>query len=270
MKEEDKLIAQKEWEKLSSSIDVNELSEQLALRKPHLKEKEAQVEAAKSRLNKAEADLSRTKLSAPMDAVVISTKLEIGDYLSPQAELAKLAGTKMFRVQASIPVAKLKWLMVPGQESRFETPVDVIQDLGEMSIVRKGYILRLLGDLDPNGRMARVLVGVEDPLGAARESLFPLLIGSYVRVEFQGPLLEGVFALPRRVLHEEDKIWVKDKNNRLDVRTVNVLQRGQETVYVDEGLEEGDEIVISPIAIPIPGMLLEEENHHNIIEEEND
>lgn len=254
------VIAKREWDKLSPTIKTSDISEELALRKPHLKEKEAQLEAAKSSLEKAQIDLNRTEIRTPFDAVVLSTKIEVGDYLSPQVEFAKLAGTEMFRVQVSIPVSKLKWLTFPGDEAKKGLKIHVIQDLGGVSIVREGHVLRLLGNLDPNGRMARVLVGVDDPLGIHQELPFPLLIGSYVRVDFEGPVLEDIVLLPRRALREENKVWVKNSNNQLEVRAVDVIQKDEEFVYIREGLEENDQVVVSPIAIPIPGMLLQTSN----------
>lgn len=251
------VIAKREWDQLSPTIKTTDISEELALRKPHLKEKEAQVGAAQSHLEKAQIDLSRTEIRTPFDAVVLSTKIEVGDYLSPQIEFAKLAGTEMFRVQVSIPVSKLKWLILPDNEAKQGLKVQVIQDLGGVSIVREGHVLRLLGDLDPNGRMARVLVGVDDPLGVHQELPFPLLIGSYVRVDFEGPELEDIVVLPRRALREEDKVWVKNQDNQLEIRTVDVVQKDEEFAYIREGLQENDQIVVSPIAIPIPGMLLQ-------------
>lgn len=251
------IVAKREWEQLSSSIKISDLSEELALRKPHLKEKEAAFAAAKSRLDKGLLDLRRTVLTSPMDAVVTLNHTEVGDYVTSQTEVANIVATKLFRVQASIPVSKLKWLAIPERDGGDERKVRVIQDLGGTQIVREGRILRLLGDLDPSGRMARVLVAVEDPLGLEQKQLFPLLLGSYVRVEFDGPILENVTVLPRKGLREENKVWVKNEEGALEVRTVEILQKREDVVYIKEGLKDGEEVVISPISIPIPGMLLE-------------
>lgn len=250
------LIAKREWEQLSPTIQISEFSEELALRKPHLKEKEAQVEAAKSRLEKAKLDLSRTIIRAPFDAIVISTKVEVGDFLSPQTSFATIAGTDMFRVQVSIPVSKLRWLTIPGKEAGIGSKVKVSQSLGGTRVTREGRVLRLLGDLDPNGRMARILVGVDDPLGIEKDFAFPLLIGSYVEVQFEGPILEKIFILPRRALRDNNHIWVMNEENTLEIREVGVIQKDEESIYIDSGLKDNEDIVISPIGIPIEGMLL--------------
>ena len=259
------VVAKREWEQLQGSLKTAEISEDLALRKPHLREKEAALEAALSRLKKAQIDLSRTTLRSPMNAIVISENVEQGDYVTPQTEIARLAATDEFRVQVSIPVSKLKWINIPQEDNGTRSPVQVIQDLGGMSIVRKGRIMRLLGNLDPSGRMARLLVAIEDPLGLKNEgkSDFPLLIGSYIRVEIEGPLLEDVIVLPREALHEDNKVWVKNRNKQLDIRKVSIVQKHEDVVFIDEGIEEGEEIVISNLPLPVPGMTLRTLKNNN-------
>ena len=251
------LVAEREWKQLSPSIKITDISEILALRKPHIKEKEAALKAAKSRLHTAQLNLSRTVIQAPLNAVVTSKSIEVGDYVTPQEKLAKLVATNRFQIQVSVPVSKLKWLTIPGKEIKKGSKVRVIQNLGVTSIVRKGEILRLLGDLDPGSRMARVIVAVEDPLGLHKKEPFPLFIGSYVRVIFEGLVLNDLFVLPREALQEENKVWVKNSQNQLEIRTVNVLEKKHDSVLINHGLNNGEEIIVSPLSIPIPGMHLE-------------
>lgn len=247
-------VAKREWEQLKSSIAKTELSEELALRKPHLKEKEAALKAAESRLQKAKLDLQRTILKSPMNAIVVDETVELGDYVTPQTEIAKLVSTDAFRVQVSIPVDKLRWI-----RSDQNSLVKVIHDLGGgKTIVRNGKILRLLGDLDPSGRMARLLILVEDPLGLEETTShpLPLLIGTYVRVEIEGPEIASVYVLPREALREENKIWIKTVEGRLEIREVDVVQRHPDTVTIRNGIKKGEEIVISHLPLALPGMEL--------------
>ncbi len=250
------VVARREWEELSTSLSMKNISEELALRKPHLREKEASLAAAQSRLAKARIDLSRTEIVSPMDAVVVTETLEIGDYVTPLTEIATLAATDVFRVQTSVPMNRLSWIKLP-KNGEGGSLVVVSQDLGNQKVKREAKILRLLGNLEESGRMARVLVEVKDPLGLEKQQV-PLLIGAYVRVDFAGPLLKGVYTLPRSALKEEDKVLIMNENNRLEIRKVNVVFRDAEKIIVDEGLMEGDKVILSTIAVPLPGMELSE------------
>ena len=218
--------------------------------------------AAKSQLEKALLDLERTKIVSPFDAIVVEKLSEVGQLITPQTPLAKLVATDTFEVQVSIPYEKLSWLPIRDMKKLQATPVTITQDLGRGNrIERKGHISRLLGDVDPSGRMARVLVAIDDPLGlkdsALRQS--PFLIGTYVRVSIHGPVLENVFVLPRLVLREGQHVWMKSKSGTLDIQKVDVLWKTEENIVVGNGLQQGDELIISALPIAIPGMKVKTE-----------
>lgn len=249
------IVAKREWEEITLSIKLEGLDENLALRKPHLEEKKAAFEAAKSKLDKARLDLLRTNIFSPMNAVVISETVEVGDLINPQTSIAKLVATDEFRVQLSLPISKLKWIKIPKDDSNEGSKVQIVQDLGGAVQVNKGRVLRLLGDLDPSGRMTRLLVAIPDPLNLKNEEKkFPLLIGTYVKAEIKGPVLKNVIVLPRKAIREGNTVWIKNENNDLEIRDVNIVQKSDTDVIIDKGLDDGDLVITSHLPIPIPGM----------------
>lgn len=244
------IVAEREWQLLTPSIDIKtEIGEELALRRPHLREKKAALAAAMSRLSKAELDLERTSITSPFNAIVIDESVERGEYITPQSNVATLVDADRFRIQVSIPLGQLSWVRFPsGREQGSE--VEIIQDFGGgQTFARKGRLLRLLSDIDPASRMARVLVAVDDPLGTTP----PLLIGTYVRVEIKGPTLRDVFVIPREALHEGDKLWIKGANDTLEIRKVNTVLRREKSIVIDEGLADGEHIIMTNIPLAIPG-----------------
>ena len=79
----------------------------------------------------------------------------MGSQAMPQSDLGTLVGTDAYWVKVSIPVDRLQWVSVPG------SPATIISNGGT---ARKGRVIKLLGDLEEKGRMARLLVEVRDPL----------------------------------------------------------------------------------------------------------
>lgn len=251
------VVAKREWEQLNPSFPKSELSEELALRKPHLREKQAALEAAKSRLEKAMLDLKRTSVISPMNAVVLGETTEPGDYINPQTTIANLAATDEFRVQVSVPIGKISWVDFPDEMNGKGSKALIHIELGSGDqISYEGYVQRLLGNLDPSGRMARVVITVEDPLGLEEpeRQRHPLLIGTYVRVEIEGPVLEDVYVLPRKALRENGRVWIVSSKSTLEFREVKVISGNTEEVVVQQGLDPGDEVITSHISLPLPGM----------------
>ena len=250
------VIAKREWELLDPKLKKLDLSEELALRKAHLKERKAAVEGAKSRVSKALLDLERTTLTSPFDALVLSEDAEVGQLITPQTAVADLVATEEFRLQVSIPFYKLAELEV-------EKPKIVVrQELASgVSVEWPGRLIHLLADIDPSSRMARLLIGVKDPLNL-KESYphnWPLLLGSYVRVDFYGERIPGSFRIPREALREGDKVWIMNEEDRLEVRPVGIAFKERESVVIDKGLQEGERLIVSPLPLALPGMLLKEE-----------
>lgn len=254
------VIAQREWELLEPSIETNEMGKQLALRKPHLHEKQAAVAAAKSRLAKAQLDLQRTTLTAPCNALVLEESVEVGQLVMSQTPLARLVCTDAFRVEVSIPMHDLAWVNIPGPTRANGSQVRVVRDLGnDRTAVRQGAVAGLLGDVSQNGRMARLLVLVDDPLSRkqSQDRRLPLLLGEYVRVEIDGPQLSDVFVLPRGALREGSRIWVKNADNQLEIRQAEVALGRPDSLLIQRGLRDGDRVITSPLPVALPGMALQ-------------
>ncbi|CAN2050052.1 Efflux RND transporter periplasmic adaptor subunit [Candidatus Magnetomoraceae bacterium gMMP-13] len=247
-------IASEEWNLLGSEIESTKEERELALRKPQLENARAAVDSAKSSLKKAELDLKRTVIKAPFNALVKDKFVDIGQYVTPGTKLITLIGTDEFRVQVSVPVSSLPWIFVPGMNAKKGSLATILQETKEsdIKVIHQGKIIQLLGDLDPAGRMARLLVSIKDPLRLKSSSL-PLLLGAYVKVEIYGPELFDVFEIPRKALRENDHVWLISYENKLIFKKILVKWRSKNNI-IARGLEPGDKIITSRISAPVNGM----------------
>lgn len=260
-------LAEEEWEQLEGSLPADEANRDLVLRIPQIEQAEAAVAAAEAALAKAELDLERCTLTAPFNAVVLREQVDVGQLVNPQTEVATLVGTDAYWVQVSLPVDHLQWIEIPKRGGR-GSPATVVHRAGSLEIRRPGRLERLLGDVDPAGRMARLLVVIDDPLNLRRrqtESDLPLLIGSYVTVEIHGRTIRDAVVIPRRALRElqadaaggaREGLWIMDGDDRLATREAEVVWRTEDTVIVGNSLADGERLITSPIATPIEGMKL--------------
>ncbi len=248
-------VAKREWEVLQGTISAESLDSELALRKPHLEKARADLDAAEAALKQAELDLSRTVVRAPFNCIVRTKNVDLGSRVSSQDALAELVGTDEYRVRASVPVDRLKWIAIPRAEGVEGSKARILYGNGA-GYERTGNVVKLLGELEEEGRMARILITVDDPLDLEHPESTrpPLLIGEYVRLEIEGPQLDGVVALPRSALRDGKQIWIMSDDGTLDIRKVEIAWREEQIVLVNGGIADGERIVITDLSTPAPGM----------------
>jgi len=250
-------VAEREWELFGEEGESSEQGRALALREPQVRAARVAVDAAESGMRRARLTLSRTTLAAPFDAIVTSESVDPGQLVGPQYQLATLVGSDAFWVRVSVPMEMLRWIDVPGMRGAEEgSPARVRQEAGENVIEREGRVVRLLGDLDPVGRMARILVEIDDPYALEDEDSLPMLLGSFVDVEILGDVVEDVYEVPRTALREGERVWLVDADDQLELRDVEIAWRTEDSVWVRTGLEDGDRLVTSRIPTPVEGMRL--------------
>lgn len=267
-----KAVAEFDWGERRDKL--TEEARAFALREQHMKSAEATLSAARSQHARARRDLGKTSVKIPFDALVLDATVEMGQLVTPQASLATLVAIDRYWIEVAVPVAQLIHFEIPGVNVAADqkgSTAKILLDAGAGVVIeREGYIERLLGQVDARGRMARVLVAVDDPLGVAAaqaklkatpaaapetakpRATLPLLIGSFVRVHIEGSPLEDTTEIPRVALVDDHQVWlvVADK---LAAREVEVVWRMADSVLV-RGLRPGEQVVTTPLATPTEGM----------------
>ncbi|QDV05793.1 Multidrug resistance protein MdtA precursor [Planctomycetes bacterium Poly30] len=239
-------VAKSEWELLEDAIETTDAGKSLALREPYLKRQRAEVESARANVGMAELNLERTSVRAPFDAVILTESLEVGSQVSPGTEVARIVATGSFLVEVNIPAERTGALDFSG------TPATIRLSDADGSQPREGELLRLAGEVDTAGRMARAQIALIDPLSGSD----PMLLGSYVRVDVPLQGTPDALSIPRSALREGDVVWLARDGKELAFQPVTVTHRRNEDVLISSGLKPGQEVITSPIAVPVPGTAL--------------
>ena len=83
-----------------------------------------------------------------------------------------------------------------------------------------------------------------------------------------------MIVLPRVAIREGTRVWVKNAENQLDVRPVEIVLSRKETVLIGRGIRDGEEIITSQVPAAIPGLPLqtvdESPSHANASPESGD
>jgi RND family efflux transporter MFP subunit len=250
-------VALKEYELLGES--VSEVEKTLMLREPQLENNRALLEGTRARLEQAQLDLKRTSVRSPFNAVVMSREVNLGTRVSPSTTLATLVGSDSYWVEAPIPASQLQWISISQEDNDSDSPVRIYDSVAwGPNRSRSGQLVGLTAMVEENGRMAKLLAEIPDPLSLQPTSSEQpkLLLGSYVRVEIEGKLLSKAAAIERDLIHNGDQLWIMDEEDRLDIRTVEIAFRGRGQVLVTGGVNHGERLITTNLPSPVQGMTL--------------
>ncbi len=256
-------VAESDWQGRIDSL--GEDSRDFALRQPHVKSAKANLSSAQAQLKKARRDRGKSAIRSPFDGIVREVAVEVGQLATQSSRLATLVNINRYSVEVSVPVANLAHLDIPGinVSGLRGSPARVALDAGpNLKVERPGYIERLLSDVDSRGRMAKLLIAVEDPLALGADIQnrpLPLLLGSFVEVALDGQPIADAVKIPRTSLVEDRYVWLV-ADGALTRREVDVVWRDRQSV-IAQGLRKGDAVLVTPLAAPTEGLevIVEEE-----------
>ncbi len=258
-------VARREWELFEDEVDTAAANRSLALRAPQLESARAAVSAAEARLSRARLNVERTRVRAPFNGFVRNENAEVGQLVSAQSPSGTIVGTDSYWVRVALPEESIPYLSIPGITSDTGSAAVVRHEVGARDIRRDARVKKLFGDVEPTGRMARVLVEIEDPLGLrdperGEQTFMPLLIDAYVEVFIYGSLMDSIYAVPRTALRNGDQLYLFGPDSALHVVTPEIAWRSKDSLYVSSGVTSEDKILTSALTAPVEGMRLRSES----------
>lgn len=189
-------FAAQEWNETPKS----EAARQLALRIPQVEAAKAALQAAKSRLEKAQLDLARTTIVAPFDGKVLTQMIDIGQVVTPSQAIAEIYSTDAVEVRLPIKIHDLEHLNLA--ENKVGTKVVLESEMGSQTYRWQGEIVRTEGAFDPATRMLYVVAQVYDPFINNTERP-AIRVGQFVRAKVAGNSYDNVFVIPRRAVSQD-------------------------------------------------------------------
>ncbi|SEF83645.1 efflux RND transporter periplasmic adaptor subunit [Vibrio hangzhouensis] len=233
-------------ERQAKKITDTQVSD-LYLRIPQVLSAEASVKSAQAALRRANRDLANCEVVAPYDALVVSRSIGVGQYITAGAQVAEINNIESAEVM--VPIAGFDAPFLPDDIVGVEAQ---ILAKGRTESTREGQVVRDLGIVDSATRMVNMVIRIADPYGLESD-VQALPFGSYVEVRFNGKQIPKLFKVPQELV-ADDRVWVIDPDNKLVPRTVHVLREEQAHFYIDSGLSEGDELVLTVPEFPQIGM----------------
>ena len=247
-------VARHEWEMIDNKGSASELEKELTLRKPHLKKVEAGVAAAKTNLEQARLNLERTSVPLPFDALVLVRDISVGSQVTTQSQLGVFVDADHFRVEVTVPFDQLDWITLPANGKRGAAVQIYPVGGSDGKALWQGTVTGLVPEIESQGRMAQLLVEVENPL----KSEVPLLLNSFVSVAIASRELKDVFVIPSQAVHNGEFVYVMNAASRVVFKKIVAIWRDKEWVVAESGLDNGDNLIISDVPSAVPNMRVEQ------------
>ena len=232
-----------------------------ALNLTQVAQAEANLRATEADLQRARLDLERTVITVPFDGRVRERLVSIGQTVSVGTPLGRVFSVDTVEVMLSLTDAQLGELELPlgymAETAGTGPVVDFYLQLGSKAYHWQGHIVRVDAAVDSNTRLIYATAEVEDPYGVAANQGMPLAVGLFVNAEIGAVAERQALVLPRLALHSKDKVYVINADNRLEIRTVEVISTSEERVLVATGVEPGEHVVTSTLPNAVDGMEVE-------------
>lgn len=198
----------------------------------------ASVSQAQAALEAAEARLSQARILAPVDAVVLSRKVEPGDAVGPGRVLLVLARTGATYLSAQ-PDEKNLALLVPGQTALASTEAFPAESFA-------AKISTVAPSIDAERGTVEVKLTVPEPPPYLRPDMT-------VSIEVEVARVADALVIPSEAVRElpTRSPWVMLLKGELtERREISVGIIGDGRVEVKSGLKEGDEVVpVTPFPV---------------------
>lgn len=211
--------AAEDWK--ASGRDLADASP-FVLREPQLAAATAAIKSAEAAVTQARANVERTQIRAPFDAVVISREASIGQQASPQSALGVLVATEKVEIPIPLTAEQRARVLFPSDESITVTSPTLIGQEWQ------GRLTRLGPTIDRN-QIITIIAEVVDPFADDAASL-PL--GAFVNVQLPATALEASYQIPDSALVNDQFIWSVDDQSRLQRLDVERLHGAGDEVYV--------------------------------------
>ncbi len=234
--------AASDWK--ASGRDLSKASP-FVLRKPQLAAAQANIDSARASIEKALADLERTNIRAPFDAVVTARSASVGNLAFPQGPQGEQGAIGTL---VSINRAELLLPLTAKQAARVKLPTTaILTSPTRPGVEWRATIARTTPTVDRN-QTVTLIAEIEKPFTAAAQ---PLAIGTFVNAAITAEAISASYEVPEIALINDEFIWALDEKNRLvQIKTTRIQSQNRKAYLIlsSEKLTPPLRIVARPLA----------------------
>jgi HlyD family secretion protein len=196
------------------------------------KSSQAQVDAAKGRLQAAEAQMQYTMILSPIDGIVADRPLYEGETASAGTPLMTIVNISDVIARANLPVNELQHIKI-GNSAQIKTPDSFFEIPGRVTVVSPA--------LNPNSTTAEVWIEASNP----GQRMHP---GATVQVSILAETIPDALVIPASAIlpsaeGSAELVLVAGSDSIVHKNRVEIGIKEGEKVQILKGLNVGDQVV---------------------------
>jgi len=122
-------------------------------------------------------------------------------------------------------------------------------------------VVRIKASIDETTRTLPMTLEIIKPESKLK-NIFELKPGAFVKCSIIGGTYENIFVLPRYLLKRENILYTINSDH-LKMKKVRIFRKFEDEIYIDNGLNSGDQIIVSPLPGALDGMELKIKQNGN-------
>jgi membrane fusion protein (multidrug efflux system) len=207
----------------------------------------AQVDAQKAAVDKAQNDLGYTTITAPVDGLIGTTKVKVGNLVgrgeSTLLDTISVIDPIFFRAG----LAEAEYLRIARRVQENQAAGTKVAPTPIQLILADGTVLPETGRLDAVERNIDPTTGT---LALQIRFANPKLLvrpGQYGRARFDVDVRKGALLVPQRAVQELQNLYslaVVGPDNKVTFRNVKVGPRVDSLWVIEEGLKPGEKVIV--------------------------
>jgi len=231
----------KDWQRLGYSGQPNDR----VLRKPQLQAAQAQLDAAKASYNKAQLDLSRTKIRAPYDGSVVNTQVGLGQFVSTGSPLGSVFSNQGLEIK--LPVNQEEYAQLDLNQEQ-GTAVTLYADLAGQRHQWPAQVVRADKAFDTTTRQLNVIAEITSPIS---DKGLELKIGQFLNATISGIKMIGAKVIPNTAVREGRYVFVFE-NGTLQRQAIDIVWQDDNFTIIDN-LNESTKVVTTSLGSVVSG-----------------
>lgn len=227
-------------------------------RVPQLKAAQAKVQSARASLRRATENLQKTKIVAPFNGTVVSTAANLGQYVNTGTSLAQLESSQPPELRIALNQRELSYIDLPkigqnGAQLRVLLHGQTSTNQAEIT----GFITHVETALNSSTQQLMVLAQLDHSA-----SNVELLSGQYVQCVIIGRQLDNVLVVPNSAIYQGTYVYLVS-DGVLKRRDITLGWQDEEFSIVTSGLDEGEQLVLTPLGQVTSGTLVKVRDQNN-------